>query len=284
MKCIKIDYVPKCDCPPEVSLRLALLTHTWQYTTTLQERNVKLIVSSSNPSQQDKVYKNIIVILTGLLPQSKCFADIQITILLTDHKKVLPVHGVLDRDNVNTGYSRECFEIVVYREEEWRKVFIHECFHFLGFDNGLDGQNVTDIFPFPKVDLRETFCEVWARLINCAIEENIANCIERERHWACYQMVKVLDYNGLTYANLLEKQHLNLYKENTNVFAYIILSAILLQDATQFLEWSKTFNAPNGLPNLIRKLFKTPTFLANVAEAEIEFRNKHDNTMRMSCV
>jgi len=176
----------------------------------------------------------------------------------------------------------------VYREEEWCKVLIHECFHFFGFDKGASG-SVADLFPVSvPIDLHETFCEVWARILNCALSGRVAACLERERKWACFQAVKVLDYMGLRYDDLLQRRRLNLYKENTNVFAYIILGAILLQDPRAFMLWSGGFNAPEGLATRVRLMHRTPQFLAEVAEAEQLYAHVKGNgsdlatTLRMS--
>ena len=44
---------------------------------------------------------------------------------------------ILDTNHVNTAFAYQCSpegEIVIYREEEWMKVFIHETFHSFGLD------------------------------------------------------------------------------------------------------------------------------------------------------
>ena len=177
----------------------------------------------------------------------------------------------------------------MYREEEWRKVFIHETFHYFEFDNL--SESVKTLFPVaPFVDLKETYCEVWARIINCALSGQTEKCIARERQWSCFQMVKVLDYMGLRYADLLEKRNLERYQEKTNVFAYIVLGAILMQDPRRFMLWSNGFNAPQGLSTLIESLHRTPPFLKLVEKTERLYAKEKQAgtvksvTMRMSCV
>ena len=198
---------------------------------------------------------------------------------------------MLDREHVNTGYASRCQEIVIYRKEEWRKVFIHECFHYFNFDLGVH-ESVQNLFPVHvHVDLKETFCEVWARILNCALSgSDVGELIESERKWACFQMVKILDFMDLTYDDLLKKQKLDLYNENTNVFAYIVLSAILLQDARKFMLWSGGFNAPSGLAALIQEMHRTPEFINSVESTQRVYalirRKGKDryHTMRMSVV
>ena len=266
-------------CPASVVPRLRVLKYAWLYTTKVLDRNVEVTFAANTSCDQH--FDQVTAILQALLPQTQCLANpIRIAILLSDHKKVLPHGGVLDPTNVNTGYAHRCGNIVVYREEEWRKVFIHECFHFFEFDSGA-GEEVTDLFPVSTpIDLRETFCEVWARILNCVFSGRLEQCLEKERQWACFQMVKVLDYMGLTYDDLLTKRHLERYEENTNVFAYIVLGAILLQDVRGFLMWSGGFNSPAGLADRIRGLHRTPKFLADVAAAEHAYEREKGKTPR----
>ena len=62
-----------------------------------------------------------------------------IYLYMTPFEKFLPECSitVIGPDNVNSGISYVCpedGEIVIYRREEWFKVFIHETFHALGLD------------------------------------------------------------------------------------------------------------------------------------------------------
>ena len=275
------------NCPPDVVPRIRLLKYAMLYKASVLGREVEVTFAANG--RCDAHFRQVIKIVRTLLPQTKCQANpIRIAILLSDHKKVLPTPPtVLDPIHINTGYAHRCVDIVVYREEEWRKVFIHECFHFFEFDAGIT-ESVKGFFPVPvKVDLRETFCEVWARILNCALTQTLEVSLKKEYAWGCFQLVKVLDYMGLTYDNLLQGEHLKSYKEHTNVFAYIVLGAILMQDPSAFMTWSGGFNAPNGLAALVRDLHRTPKFLADVAAAEKKYarvkgKTKDARSLRMS--
>ena len=64
---------------------------------------------------------------------------VSIHLFMTDFKKEIPKStvDVIDVMNVNSGLSDVCqrdSEIIIYRKEEWFKVFIHETFHSLGLD------------------------------------------------------------------------------------------------------------------------------------------------------
>lgn len=87
--------------------------------------------------------------------------------------------GVLKPIHINGGVSDLCQpsgRVIVYRKEEWFKVFIHETMHNYGLDfaemdisaaNGL----LHRVFTIQKdVKLYESYCEVWARIMNVVFE------------------------------------------------------------------------------------------------------------------
>ena len=67
-----------------------------------------------------------------------------------------------------------------------------------------------------------------------------------ERMFALYQCVKVLGFMGMDYADLYEPGshtlRTQLYRENTHVFSYYVLTAIFLNDTQGFLLWCKNHN------------------------------------------
>ena len=114
--------------------------------------------------------------------RSTCSATLNIFIYMTEFKKLFPAARgeALDAEHANTGMSYHCAkdnDIVVYREEEWFKVLIHESFHAFGLSfiesdmpRGVDAamQRVlqrTYAISHP-VRVYETYCEIWARVLN----------------------------------------------------------------------------------------------------------------------
>jgi hypothetical protein len=171
-------------------------------------------------------------------------------------------------------------EIVLFRNEEWFKVFIHETFHMLGLDfagmPNLDAARATvrDVFPVKSdMNLYETYTETWASIINAcfcsylcfgnrisnqfADKASFVNAVELllgfEAAWRIFQMHKVLRFMGVTYSDLhstsakavLARTHL--YRENTNIFAYYVLTAVLLVNYGDFLEWCDNNNGVGGI-------------------------------------
>ena len=72
--------------------------------------------------------------------------------------------------------------------------------------------------------------------------------INFERVFAFFQMVKVLNFMDLSYQNLYEKSvyseniRKTMYKENTNVLSYYIITLILFNSYQDFLVWCDTNN------------------------------------------
>lgn len=85
----------------------------------------------------------------------------------TPHKKCVPKNNNqrLTSYHINSGFTQfniqsinELFTpnsvSVIYRYQDWVKVFIHECFHLFKFDHSL--------YQIKKQPLYETYCEFWA--------------------------------------------------------------------------------------------------------------------------
>ena len=95
-----------------------------------------------NPEKYDLYVERIMLWLhmSQSYVTGKC-ADKSFTVYLylTPFEKFLPECSitVIGPDNINSGIAYACpenGEIVIYRQEEWFKVFIHESFHALGLD------------------------------------------------------------------------------------------------------------------------------------------------------
>ena len=234
---------------------------------------------------------------------------------LTPFEKFLPECSitVIGPDNVNSGVAYACQdngEIVIYRQEEWFKVFIHESFHALGLDFSTMKQdqlnkNIKYLFPIEtEGNLFEAYTECWARIINCLFisfytldkrnsikerkEEFILTaeyCLQFEANFAVFQMVKVLQCMGLTYDHLyaadnrMELTRKLLYKENSNVFAYYIITSILLSNYSYFISWcyennlnllefTKTLSNLQSFYEMIERLYLSKKYLHYVGTYE----------------
>jgi hypothetical protein len=242
---------------------------------------VHFIVENSNADEYLNNYnKYIDSILMWLFILNKyssplCSKSLVIYFYMTSLKKILPESNinVLDEVNVNTAFTYTCnidAEIVIYRKEEWFKVFIHETFHNFGLDfsdmnNEICNNKILSIFDVEsEVNLYEAYTEFWAEIINalfCSfymlsnkknMDEFISvgiNLIEIEKMHSFFQMVKTLNFMGLNYIDLYSKSQKSqvlrttMYKEDTNVLAYFIIKTILLNNYEEFLLWCNNNNS-----------------------------------------
>ena len=206
-----------------------------------------------------------------------CSRNMNIFLYMLDCKKQLPSvdRRAVDRVHTNTAFTTACSletDIYLFREEEWFKVFIHETFHNLGLDfstmDQTDIENrIRQIFPIPSLSnirVYETYCETWAELMNIMFishwatkEQTDTNIIKKmesfiqvERTFSLFQCIKLLHHYDLTYndiyATSLHKPASNTalkrYKENTQVFSYLVLKSILMFSLNDFLEWCMLHN------------------------------------------
>jgi hypothetical protein len=213
--------------------------------------------------------KNILLWLyiVNKYSNKQCSPTLNIFIYLTSlEKKVPDTKGdVFSPNHVNTGFTQSCptdtNEIIIYRHEEWFKVLIHELIHAFGLDFNTSGDvDIRKIFNIPSdipIYLFEAYTEFWARLLNVMIVsfhwcdlnitefmESVIFLLDYERVYSIFHMVKILKHMGKTYNNLYyDPTLLTDYKENTNVFAYNIITPILLNNYPLFIRWCKIHNS-----------------------------------------
>ena len=257
---------------------LSNVTSFLSYSTKIGDRQVvvKFGMTEDQLSDLDKYDEHINFILMWLIvcaeySSASCNDTITIQLFLTPYPKLLPTSetdNILCPDNVNSGYSYRCApkgEIVIFREEEWRKVFIHETFHAFGLDPFFQpSESVGRMAKLFQVDsefnIGEAYVETWARLCNCAVIaytngsskskylKNVLFYIGIERMFACIQCNKVLSHMGLMYESLIGKTVTDkilrdtLYREKTHVLSYYIITAILLSNYSAFIDWCKQHN------------------------------------------
>jgi hypothetical protein len=207
-----------------------------------------------------------------MIKGNQCVDELTVYIYHISLTKTLPNSNIeiLNEMNANTAFTTTCpkvSEIVIYRKEEWFKVFLHETFHNFGLDfSGMNIQKVTnhilELFPVnSNVNLFESYTEFWARVLNTLFisyyNSNNLNTYLRNAHfylnieriYSFYQMTKVLSFMGLTYKDLYLKKSKQkrdmLFKENTNIFSYYIITAVLMNNYQEFLGWCETNNKQN---------------------------------------
>jgi hypothetical protein len=287
------------------------------YTFSLFGRNITLhfIVEDDKPDVEtfekyaDAIYMWIYILSS--YASKRCANSLVVYLYFTSLEKSLPSSNVetLDELNVNTAFTTTCpvnSEIVVFRKEEWFKVLIHETFHNFGLDfsdmnNSHAHKCILDIFKVnSNVNLYESYTEFWAEIMNalfCSfytlknkkdVDQFLSNSeffINFERIYSYFQLVKALDFMGLTYKDLFSQTikakmlRENMYKEKTNVLSYYVIKAVLMNNYQGFLFWCKTNNdsliqfektAKNQMDycDFIKNNYKSASMMENVAETQ----------------
>ena len=137
-----IPFVDTYECPDDVKKSFPLLTKSSKYSWNKNE-----IIFFYMDGNCDLKCDHIATLLHLIQPPNH---PLRADILLSPVKKYYPAGTVFGPANVNTGYASND-KIVVYREEEWLKVFIHECCHYFHFDkllfNPVLADRIKKMFP-----------------------------------------------------------------------------------------------------------------------------------------
>lgn len=258
------------------------------------------------------------------LNTTHCLRRLKIFCYMTPYSKILPdsILTTLSSTHCNSAVTYSCKEnneICIFRKEELFKVFIHETFHALGLDfsrvnNKKINENIQSLFPInSKININEAYCEFWATIINNMFvsytlldHKKINDFIlyldffnNFERIFSLFQMYKILKFMGLYYTDLYNNnttsiylRH-NMYKEETNVFAYYIIKTILFYNYEDFIILCNSMNVNTfrfssysgnltRVYDFIKKRYKSKKMIENIEDIkdiynEITINNKKGN-------
>lgn len=219
---------------------------------------------------------------------------IHIQLALTPFIKVLPKSSidVLGAAHVNSGFSYvmpadSWSYILVFRREEWFKVLIHELFHVFRYElSDIDESGIIEkmkkVFPIKsEFKISESIAEIWATLLNAVfvgyrqsgtrsddtllrLEYTLAISrflIMSEQIFSLFQLTKVLRFMNMRYEDLYMPGDIPttlrtyMYREDSNVFSYYILKALMLFNVDEFIAWSSV-NSVVSTRNAIIPLLK----------------------------
>ena len=99
--------------------------------------------------------------------------------------------------------------------------------------------------------MNASFCSFISMKDKDDIEEFLTNVeifINLERIFSFFQVVKVLNFMGLSYEDLYKKNKLSenlrktMYKEDTNVLSYYVITLIMINSYQEYLSWCNTNN------------------------------------------
>lgn len=290
-----------------------------EYLFSLDGRNIKVhfILEEENINQSIDYFsqsiEKMILWLSFIDKYSskKCSKMLTIYIYMTSLLKTLPTSNIdiIDENHANTAFTYTCIpvsEIVIFRKEEWFKVFLHETFHnfgldFSGMNNDYCKEHILSIFDVTsEVNLYEAYTEFWGEIMNCLLTSFFFSknkndlsgflsttyfLIDLERKFSFFQMVKVLDFMGLKYHDLysLTKQSQvkrnTFYKENTSILAYYVIKTVLINQYMDFIVWcdtchfslldfKKTMNHQKEFCKYIEYHYKTKIMLERTRDME----------------
>jgi len=227
------------------------------YTITIYMKNTlfEILLYTKEPTDIQRFIYFIRLVLVLCSKDAVLEKSYKMSFVLTPFEKGCRTHiDCLHPIHVNSGYNYGNI-ICIFRKEEFLKVFIHECFHMFC----LDFKNVSVDFkamlgPLFHVDsdylLFESLCEFWARTLNSAIfaffvsrnityeefERYFNMNLNLERGYSLVQLKHFLSKFDLEYTDLI-KGTIKSYKEKTNGLCYYVITAILLFNYQQTMNW-----------------------------------------------
>lgn len=144
--------------------------------------------------------------------------ELNINIVLSDLKKYIPHLNndniiIYEPGNINSGVASKN-NVLIYRQEEWFKVFIHELIHALNLDfSSIYNSNIQDIIK-KNMEKRfniasqwlifETYTEIWACILNVIYTHYKLRLLERNNN----KFIKL---------NKIQKQHKSRKRYKTKV-------------------------------------------------------------------
>jgi len=282
--------------------------------------NIQFILFHNQTSIKSKllnmikhIYKILYFLLT--IKTKKCSLVYNINIYLHNSLKLFPKNkkNELTNYNINTAFTWSCNnslhnEMNIYRQEEWFKVFIHECFHMFGLDfsylpNLNIYNNILSRLFNTNIDFKffESYTETWAIILNSLyiayntsykvksihnwninIIKKFLTIIQQERYFSLFQTCKILKYSNISLTNNINNIN---YTENTPIFSYFILKSMLLFNINQFLEWCSINNTNylqfntkniNSLYQLIPLLYNNKLFITSIKQIN-SYLNENNN-------
>jgi hypothetical protein len=252
------------------------------YNFSLLERKfiIHFIIEENNPIHIFHSYLCKMMMWLYILQKNisnNCSKTLTIYLYFTKLEKQLPNNSnlILDITNVNTAFTFSCRynnEIVIFRKEEWFKVFIHETFHSFGLDFSkmditFSSMKILEFFNVvSEVNLFEAYTEIWARIIHSMFISYFLSKREKKKYitflsliiyleqiYSIFQMNKVLKYMNMDYKEIIYNPNKNIhlkYKEKTNVLSYYVITCNLLVYYQEFIKWCKINNKGSFFPFL----------------------------------
>jgi hypothetical protein len=280
--------------------------------------NLKLV---SKKKLRNKEINNIIkrICLLYLLKHKndKKHSNISLTIIFTNAKKSLPKeYKVLGTREVNSGLaSFGDNKILIYRNEEYSKLLIHELIHLYRIDFSVVNidflPELLDINNDTKTIPNESITEILAVIINSIIvsiefskKKNTklaTDLINYEIAFNLFQCSKILNHFGYNYATDFFKSNNgnSIFEQTTSVVSYFFIKTACLFNTPKLLKflnnnftelnYDNLEEAKKNYVSLVKESLQNKTFHDKIDEImEAIEESKHYtffyNNLRMTCI
>ena len=170
--------------------------------------------------------------------------NLQVYVYPSTLQKLFPIQGDITCDNINSGYTtitgKNDRYIVLFRKEDVENVFIHECIHALGIDDGLHDRSDSFIKSFFTIQssilLHEGYTEILTILYisicnSILLDIDVKDILYTELLYSLLQSNKIFSFYSISNSNDFSK-----WNDTTNSFGYIIIKTICLYHIDIFLD------------------------------------------------
>ena len=180
------NYIP-AEIREKIEKNLPYTHYSYSFTILLRRFKIHFMCSSeinhTHVLQKIERIYQWFIIACAQNPNLQCSKNVNVYLYCIDFPKMLPQNKKfekIDTIHANTAFTTGCqlsTDIVLFREEEWFKVLMHESFHNLGLDFielpsadlEIIERELRQRFKIEQVnDIRfyETYCEMWAEIMN----------------------------------------------------------------------------------------------------------------------
>lgn len=185
--------------------------------------------------------------------------EIKISIYLTNFKKHLPDGKIISPININSGFSYIDYNnkrnVIIFREEEWKKLFIHELIHCYNIDK----------FKHQKIEFingpdmkYEALTEYLAIILHCQFisylsKKSFSEILENEIKFFILQSNKLLNFWGFSDITDFYKNKITV---NSSPFSYYIFKMELFLNYEKYKDKLDNFILPKLNLNEFAKIPK----------------------------
>ena len=276
--------------------------------------NTTILLFSRYKKMNIKIKNKINNIINIIEIIRECFKNkkkLNINMFPSTLKKKIPIQNkIIGPDNCNSGltffpYHNENGIVVIFREEEYKKVLFHECIHALRGDELLwDKLNNKEIFnkyclnlfEYNKININETYTEFLASILNqiyiiVSLKLNIKLINKLYKYESIYSLLKVKQilnhYNYKDINKIYNSKKCKIFNQKTSVLSYYIFKTALYFNSIKALDFyyncSDNFKINYvSIDTFIKLIIKSNDYLLLDIINKINIDNVKNKSLRMT--